>query len=230
VVDECKQFPSLSIIESAPITKLRIFLRKHDAWVPSATVIGPLLNDEDPLNSIREFLCEQFENKQSYMLDGPQQALERQLAVHERSAYFVAKRHGAIVGVLRLCPAPFEFQSLLSLGDKTWPDFSLHVEISRLVVLKSEARTYTSMLLVIEACIWAMSQGYAGIVALCRPTTRIIFERYGLTPVFPELFSIPMRYNQQYSLMSSEWPQLISATTRAADAALSRKLEAVLKT
>ncbi|RYZ77695.1 MAG: hypothetical protein EOP06_30205, partial [Proteobacteria bacterium] len=197
MVDEFKKFPSLSIIEDAPITKLRISLRKHDAQVPSATVIGPLLNHQDLLSPIHEFLYEQFENKQSYMLDEPQQALERQLAVHERSAYFVAKRHGVIVGVLRLCPAPFEFQSLLSLDDKTWPDFSLHVEISRLVVSKKEARTSTSMLLVIEACIWAMSQGYAGIVALCRPTTRIIFERYGLAPVFPELFSIPMRNNQQ---------------------------------
>lgn len=217
--------PQASILEQSPLLMLRRSLRKHYLNIPAATIQGPLLLDTmstEAVLLIRGFQNEQFQRKQAYLLGEAQQALERELAIHERCAYFVAKRNDVIVGVLRLCPAPFEFERLLAHTGKTWPDFSLHVEVSRFVVANCECQTSTSMLLIVEACAWAMSHGYEGIVALCRPATRMIFERYGLSTVWPDYFCIPTRNNQRYALLSSRWQALILGATRASEAALAR--------
>jgi len=180
---------------------------------------GPLFEKANPdqVERIKQFRETQYRERVSYLLTPEQLELEQRLALDERSAHFGAIRGTQVVGCVRITPAPFEFQTLSSSLSEMSPQFQGYAEFSRLVVAPEERAAYVTTRLLVASCVWAMTEGYSGILGLCRRASRTVFERYGLTAASEAQHLIPIRGTQQYTLMVGNWPQLITGTTRLSE-------------
>lgn len=189
------------------------------AGQPPVVMAGPFFHATAPAEvaRVRQFRDAQYRARLSYLLSPEQLQLDWRLELDERSAHFHASREGQLVGSLRITPAPFEFQALASSLEAEAPRFQGYAEFSRLVVDPDARSPSVTPRLLIAACTWAMTEGYVGIVGLCRRAARTVFERYGLTAATEVQHHVPMRGPQPYTLMGGTWPRLIAASTRMSE-------------
>lgn len=177
---------------------------------------GPLFqaSHSGEIARLRQFRDVQYRDRLAYLLCDDQLRLERSLTLDERSAHFSAERNRRVVACVRTTPAPFEFEALSHSLAQLAPSLRDHVELSRLLVQPGDRSPHVTTRLLAAACTWAVKEGYAGVVGLCRLRTRPLLERYGLTAASEVRHVVRYRSTQPYLLMAGRWPALIGATTR----------------
>ncbi|MFP2896108.1 GNAT family N-acetyltransferase [Corallococcus sp. 4LFB] len=177
----------------AAMSVLETRMARLGAGQTPVVLAGPFFHATTPaeVERARRFRDAQYRARLSYLLSPEQLQLDWRLELDERSAHFHASRDGQLVGSLRITPGPFEFQALASSLDAEASRFQGYAEFSRLVVDPEARSPSVTPRLLVAACTWAMTEGYVGIVGLCRRAARTVFERYGLAASSEEPHRVP---------------------------------------
>ena len=177
---------------------------------PSLVVDGPLLGDICPsfLVEIKCFRSVQYSKHLTYLLSADHSAIEEMHNFDGRSAHFCARRRDSIVGSVRATPEPFEFEVLADIKPTSIASRSNYIELSRLVVDADSGRNTVARQLLAFVCVWAMNEGYSGILGFCRKGARTLFERYGLHLASADEYRVPWRGSHKYFLMIGSWREI----------------------
>lgn len=191
----------------------------HTTLIPrhEARFLGPLSASTLPeafREQLRAFWVQQYRQQTPYLLSEEQQRLEERMQLDARSTHFVALKGEQLIATLRVTPFPFELAELTpELAQAALP-FIRFAEFSRLVCEQSARGALLGTRLMGEACLWALEQDFEGVIALCKPSRKPLFERYGLSPQEGRTFHVPSRENGTYSLMAGRWPDIIEGALR----------------
>lgn len=201
----------------SPVERLQALVRTTLIPKHEARFVGPLSTSTVPeafQAQLHAFRVRQYEQQTPYLLGEEQRRLEERMQLDERSTHFVALRGEQLLATLRVTPFPFELGELTPELAQVAPPFLRFAEFSRLVCESSARGALLGTRLMGEACLWAQAQGFEGVIALCKPDRRPLFERYGLSPQAGRTFHIPSREEGAYSLMAGRWPDILEGALR----------------
>lgn len=178
-------------------------------------VFGPFAIEEmsrEQLTSLENFRSKYASMFSPYLLNGFTSSLDNVLQRQGTEVYFYAQMGNQLVGCVRLRGQPFELEFFLGeMG--CYGAFADCVEFSRLMVEPSVRGMRAGQIIMAVAALWAMDQGFDGVVALCRSSTRKLFGRYGLTSGERAPVSIAERDCGEYFLMHGTWQDIASCAT-----------------
>lgn len=210
-----RSIPSPVLADARHVQAFATLIRSLHQGSP-IQVVGPFSVDLVPTTfmwRLLEFRHRQYREQQPYLLSEEQQQLESRLRLDARSTHFVAMQGEEIVAALRVTSSPFELTELVPELKEVVPALAGFAEFSRLIHDKS-VRGVLGVRLMGEACLWAVDQGFEGIVGLCQHGPRQLFERYGLRPFEDREYRVPSRSEGCYSLMLGRWPEILETTVR----------------
>lgn len=209
--------PSPALERHSHVQRLHALVRTTLIPRHEARFVGPLSVSTVPDTfraQLHAFRIQQYQQQTPYLLSEEQQRLEARMQLDERSTHFVALRGEQLLATLRVTPFPFELAELTpELAQAALP-FIRFAEFSRLVCEQSARGALLGTRLMGEACLWALEQGFEGVIALCKQDRRPLFERYGLSPQADRTFRVPSREHGAYSLMAGRWPDIITGALR----------------
>src|SRR5262245_56401554 len=183
---------------------LERIMRAHE----SLQVTGPCMAQEMPygeLQMLEHFKALYASRFAPYLLNDCHRYLDIFLQRQGKEVYFYVHKDSHITGFLRLRTRPFEWECLLPELQPYAEAYTDCVEFSRLMVEPSVRGMQAGRILIGTATLWAIDEGYGGIVALCRPATYKVFQQYGLSPCGNGSVRVRQRRNDDYFLMHGKW-------------------------
>lgn len=209
--------PSSALERRSLVERLHTLVRTSVIPKHEVRFVGPLSAStftDAFREQLRAFRVEQYRQQTPYLLSEEQQRLEERMLLDERSTHFVALRGERLLATLRVTPFPFELAELSPALAQAAPPFIRFAEFSRLVCEHSARGALLGSRLMGEACLWALEQGFEGVIALCKQQRRPLFERYGLSAQADRTFLVPSREAESYSLMAGRWADILEGALR----------------
>lgn len=152
---------------------------------------------------------------QPYLLSEQQRHCEDLSGAERRSQHFWVMWRGQIVGTMRATPAPHELCTLAPAEVLARGSFPQRLEFGRLVSTGTgEDVAAISKKLIAAACLFGVTHGHQGVIAMCKSPQRRLFERFGLSAVPPQ-FVVPERNEGHYWLVQASWQEIIDAIPAA---------------
>jgi hypothetical protein len=197
--------------EFLTMIKTLIQVTKSVGSDPTLKIEGPIFGTEliqkNKMDELVEFRDSQYREMCPYLVNEENKTIERELKLDERSAHFIARKEGKIVGCLRLSPPPFEAVALNPTLTHITDKFKNYFELSRLLTIQGRGRIpKVGNRLMLAAGKWAfLRTKKKGFVAVCKPDRARLFERYGFFKDNEVPFSIAIRPGNDYHIVSGDF-------------------------
>lgn len=159
---------------------------------------------ESLIKQLRKFRDFEYQSRKQPYLLSDQNRSDNVNDVDRRSHHIWATRNGQIIGAMRATPAPYELMELAPSTLSISHDFSNYLEFSRLITRASDDVSALSRKLIACGCLYGVESHMDGVIAMCKPPQRRLFERFGLAAI-PDYFVLPERNHGKYWVMNATW-------------------------
>lgn len=114
------------------------------------------------------------------------------------------------MGCLRATPYPFELMESSALFSELAQARKLYIEFNRCIIASNANQNTASQKLLSRAFLYACTQGYTGVVAICRASQKRLFQRFQLKALHSTPEILMERQGAKYWMLAGQCNEVIS--------------------